>query len=386
MVKFWTNWENTQKFEYASAGRNFEGMDKVLHCAEWYEWAEEIVCFDVTNQDTIAFLRKVYPEKSIWGCGMAFKLEQNRWGLKKVLRDIGVKTSASVKIKGVTELRKYLTENKDKYVKINAMRGDIESFYAKDIKSCEMIIDEIEAAFGPFKDEYEFIVEDTVHTDVEIGCDLIFNGNDYLKPYIYGYEVSKMAYIGRVTNKLPKLLEDQMDKLKPVLKKLDYRACISTELKVTSKTEGYFLDITCRLPSPLCALYPEYITNWPEVVNKVGLKKDVKLDIRHKYVGALPLNSFHGLDYWIAIDVDKKDREHVKFYCAGQHDGRYYSVKGSEKIAVIIAGGDTVQEVIDILKKYTGKVSAYGLDKDVAHTLDNVARIIEDGKKMDLDF
>lgn len=385
-VKYYTSWESSQKFEDYCAGIGFDGIEKVLYAAEWYAWADVIFNPDVIGQDTIAFLRKVYPKKSIWGAGMALKLEQSRWGLKKVLRDIGIKSSASEKINGVTKLREYLKVNKDKYVKINVFRGSQESFHAKDYNSVEMVLDEIESAFGPMKENYEFIVESAIHTDVEIGADLIFNGNDYLKPYIYGYEVHKGMYFGRVSETLPPQLKKDMDALKPVLKKLDYRSCISTEQKIISKTDSYFLDITCRLPNPLCAIYNQYINNWPEVVRKVGLKEDVRLDIKYKYFGSLPLNSYHGMDYWLKIDLKEEDRDHIKFYCVTKDSNKYYSVRGTEKTAIIVYAGNTVDEVINGLKKYAQKVSAYGLDKDAANGIDKIKEIIENGKKLGLDF
>lgn len=386
IIKYWTSWQADQKFDWFSIGLGFEHLNKVKYAAEWYSWADAYFAPDVTGQDEIAFLKTIYPNKSFFGCGLAHKLEQDRWGLKKVLRDIDIKSARSERIIGVDALRAYFIKNTDKFVKVSTFRGDIESFYAKDGDSIDLKMDEIAQARGPFKNKCEFIIEDTIDSDVEIGADLIFNGNDYLKPYIYGYECAKGLYMGRVSETLPKLLMDGMEKLKPVLKKLDYRSCISTEIKCVSKTESYFLDITCRLPNPLCALYNEYITNWREVVIKTGLKQDVRLDIKHKYVGAFFLNSHHGLNHYIKIDVDKKDRDHIKFVVVGENDGKFYSIKGTEKVAVIIAGGQTVQEVIDTIKKYASKVNADGLEKDSVFAMDKVNEIIKKGHSLGLDF
>jgi hypothetical protein len=385
-VKYWTSWEADSQFDHYATGIGFGNMEKVKYAAEWYEWADLIFNPNVTGQDEIEFLRNIFPKKSTFGCGKSFKLEQDRWGLKKVLNDIGINFSQSERIIGTDNLREYLKTNKDKYIKISTFRGDIESFYAKDSKTVDLVIDRIASSRGPFKNKIEFICEDTIDSDVEIGSDLIFNGNDYLKPYIYGYECAKGLYIGRVSETLPTLLKEVADKLKPVLKKLDYRSAISTEIKCVNKTTSYFLDITCRLPNPLCALYNEYITNWKDVVYKTGLKQDVRLDIKYKYIGAFFLNSSHGHDHYIKIDVEEKDRDHIKFVSVAQNDGSYYSVKGTEKICVIIAGGQTVQEVIDTIKKYAGKVNADGLEKDSVYAMDKVTDIIKRGNAMGLEF
>lgn len=385
-VKYWTSWVADQKFDWYSIGLGFGNLEKVKYAAEWYEWADCIFAPDVTGQDEIAFLRTIYKQKSIFGSGLAHKLEQDRWGLKKVLKDIDIKFSQSERIIGIEKLREYLNTNKDKYIKISTFRGDVESFYAKDAKSVDLKLDELAAARGPFKNKIEFIVEETIPSDVEIGADLIFNGNEYLKPYIFGYEIGKKFYFGKVSEELPTLLKEGMEKLKPVLKKLDYRSCISTEIKCVSKTESYFLDITCRLPNPLCAIYNEYITNWREVVLNTGSKKNVRLNIKHKYVGAFFLNSYHGMSHYVKIEVEEKDRSNIKFVVVGENDGQFYSIKGTEKIAVVIAGGETIQEVIDTIKKYTDKVDADGLDKGAVHEIDKIHDIIAAGKSMGIDF
>lgn len=385
-VKFYTSWEADLKFEYYAAGKGFEGLDKVLYPADWYEWADCIVNFDVSSQDEIAFLRKIYPKKSIYGAGNGAKIEQDRWIFKKILRDVGLSVKKAEKIKGISNLRKHLQTNKDKYVKINIFRGDIESFYAKDFSSVEMILDEIETAFGPFKEDYDFIVEDMIKSEVEIGFDGFFNGNEFLKPYIIGYEWKKMFYLGRVTDTLPRQMQETLDKMLPVFKKVDYRGAISTEEKIVSKKEHYFIDLCARLPSPLCALYPEYILNWPEVVYKLGKKENVKLDIKHKYLGSMPLNSYHGMDNWTKIDLDPKDRDHIKFYCVAQNNGHYYSIKGCEKIAIVVAGGNTVDEVLDLLKKYAEKVDAFGLDKDAVSGIDHIKDKIKQGESLGISF
>jgi hypothetical protein len=385
-IKYWTSWQADQKFDWYSIGLGFEHIEKVKYAAEWYAWADCIFAPDVTGQDEIAFLKTIYPKKSIFGSSLAHKLEQERWGLKKVLKSVDIKFAQSERIIGLDGLRDYFIKNKDKFIKISTFRGDTESFYAKDGKSIDLKLDEIAIQRGPFKNRTEFIVEDTISSDVEIGADLIFNGVDYLKPYIYGYECAKGLYIGRVSENLPSLLKDVMDKLKPILQKLDYRSCISTEIKCIDKTTSYFLDITCRLPNPLCALYNEYIKNWREVVYKTGLKQNIRLDIKHKYIGAFFLNSNHGKDHYIKIDVDPKDRDHIKFVVVGENDGSWYSIKGTEKICVVIAGGQTVQEVIDTIKKYTNKVNADGLEKDSVYAMDKVTDIIKHGHSMGIEF
>ena len=195
-----------------------------------------------------------------------------------------------------------------------------------------------------------------------------------------------MLYVTKVSETLPTQLQETMTALRPVLQKLDYRAAVSTEEKVVSKKEHYFIDITCRCPSPLCALYPEYIENWPDVVYKIGSKQNVRLKIKHKYLASLPLNSHHGTDHWLKIDVKESDRDHIKLYRYAQLGNKYYNVKGSEKVGVIIAGGNSVDEVLGIIKSYADKIDALGIEKDGIYGIDHIKGKINEGKALGLDF
>lgn len=385
-VKYWTPWESSQKFEDYAIGKGFGNLEKIMYLADYYKWADCIVNFDVRFNDTIAFLREIYPNKSIFGSGHGEKLENDRWGLKKIIKDVGLPLHKAVKIKGITELKNHLKINKDKFIKINVFREDVESFYSKDYESIELILDELESSFGPFKEEYEFVVEDAIHTDVEIGFDGFFNGIDYIKPFFYGYEYHKSLYIAKVSDSLPSSLQETMTKLKPVLRKIDYRGALSTEEKIVNNKEHYFLDICCRLPAPLSALYQEYILNWDEVIYKIGKKENVRLDIKNKYIGSLPLISSHAEHHWLKIDIDKKDRSNIKFRSVSQNNNKFYSIKGPIDPVVIVASGNSVDEVLETLKKYSTKVNAYGLNRDSANGIDKIKDIIQKGKQVGIDF
>ncbi len=122
------------------------------------------------------------------------------------------------------------------------------------------------------------------------------------------------------------------------------------------------------------------------MVYKIGKKENVRLDIKHKYLASLPLSSEHGYHNWIKMDVDKKDREHIKFVFPCKNNGKYYSVKGYSEIIVIIAAGNSVGEVLEILKKYADRIDCDGLDKKSVFGIDHIKDIINEGKKLGIDF
>src|ERR1035441_3453826 len=85
-IKYYTSYEADQKFNYFATGLNFGHLEKVYYPADWYEWADLIFSPNCIGQDEVAFLRRQFPKKSIFGSGETAKLEQDRWGLKKVLK------------------------------------------------------------------------------------------------------------------------------------------------------------------------------------------------------------------------------------------------------------------------------------------------------------
>lgn len=382
-VKLYTNWPSSQPMweEYA-AGMGFTGVEKVMYFEDNFDWSDCVINFDVGCNDRIAFLRKHFPNKSIFGSGHGEKFENNRWGFKKILKECGLRVGRAERVIGITQLINALKEKKNVFVKIDVFRGLIESFYAKDYPSVSLLIDQITQSLGPFKETFPFIIEDAIPAKVEVGYDGFFNGQDYVYPCLTGIEMSKNGYIAKVSDEMALPIKESMDKLKPALQRVDWRGCISTEERIVSRSEHYIIDICARSASPLGVLYPQFILNWPEVVYKIGLKQKVKLDIPYKYVGTFALSSQHAVNNWLELNIDEKDRGNIKLLMAAKNNGKYYAVKGYEKVVVLIAGGSSVDQVIFTLKKYAGKVSAYGLHTDEIEGIDKIHGHIENAKKV----
>lgn len=386
-VNYKTVWEKS----YASfldwvPGLGFDGLKKIKHYAEIAKDMDCIVCFDVNQNDDLVLLKQMFPKKSFFGAGLGEELESNRWGMKKLLKRMGLDVMPSWRCKGVDALRKVLSENvEDAFVKIDIFKKDFESFHAERNEETEQRLDRIEADFDVFKNERTFIVEKTIKAPCEAGCDLIFNGNDFVKPYIYGYELSKVGYVGCVSETLPAPLKATMDKFVPELRRLDYRGMISTEEKVVSEKEHYVLDICSRGALPLSIGYTEWIKNWPEVVYKVGLKQPVRLSIPHKYVAAFPLSSAENKDKYLKIHLKAKDRNRVKFWFPCKKGEDYYSIAGSEFAVVLLGWGNSVDEAIDSCIKSADLVDFEGKECNF-EKLTGIKKQIDVGKKVGIPF
>ena len=369
-------------------GKGLEGIEKVHYFFDNIDKADCIVIFDVGFNDLVTFIKKHFPNKPCFGSGKGQKLEDSRWGLKRIIEKLGLPVQKSERLKGVHALADYLLENKDCFVKCDIFRGSISSFYSKNYKSVEQLIEYIEHELGAFSEDFYFVVEEAIHTSHEFGMDGFFDGENYVNPFIFGKELDKDCYIGKISETLPKALQETMDKLRPVLKELDWRGCISTEEKLVNKDKHYFLDICARSPNPLGLLYPEFIDNWPEMVYSIASKKPTKLETKVKYVGCVPLYSKHTKRSDVQVNFDPKYRKNIKFMTAYCKNGKYYAIKNSpeEVVAVVVAGDQTVDGLIKQLKKYTDEVDCYGIEKSAIGGLDQIAKIVKDASSVGIDF
>jgi hypothetical protein len=387
-VYYYTDWTSSffPKYEDFAIGLGFDGVEKVKYFWDIIDKVDAIFCPDVHKNDMIAWLRKHFPEKPIYGSGQGEKIENSRWGLKKIISEIGLPLQESIKIKGIPALTEYIKKNPDKYVKIDIWRGTINSFYAKDYKSVELLLKDWEQALGIYADEFEFVVEEAIHTDNEFGVDTFFSGGEYSDYSYYGLELSKNSYLGKLvpTEKLPKPLLETMTKFKPVLKQLDVRSAVSTEEKIVTTAKHFFLDICMRAPNPLGLLYPEMIDNWPEMSWDIASNKPPKLKSMYKYVGAVPLYSNHTENHWVKVDFNPKLRSNIKFMTVCKKNGNYYAVKNSpeEVVCVLVAGDQTVDGVVKQLKKLAGEVDCYGIDKGAVGDLDRISETLNKAKEV----
>jgi hypothetical protein len=396
-VIYCSQWQTAYpEFKDFAVGLDFEYLKKKdkhgipLLFWDYVEWADCICNFDVHMNDEIAALRRLFPKKSVWGSGFGERLEDDRIALKKWIEALGLPMQKWKAVTGVTELEKYIKANPDQYVKLNIFRGDegMDSFHAKDIESIQYKLLKMRLTYGPKAEDMPFVVEETIDTPVEIGYDGFFNGKNYADKCFLGYEYHKNLYVAKVIDfeDLPEPLFETMDAFTPVLEKMDFRGALSTEEKILSPKEHYFLDICARLPSPLSALYPVMIKNWAEMVYKFGKKEDVALDIDAKYVGAIALED-EALEHdFEEVRIKPNSRDKVRFQCACQHEGKYYAVKGNKNACILVAKGNSVDEVLANLQKNAELVEADGMDKDDLNGIDIVKDIIQKGKEVGIPF
>jgi len=385
LVRYFTPYAKAfPQFEDFVPGIGLEGIEKVKHFFDEIDWADVIMFPDIGADDLCAYLRKT-TNKPVYGAGKGEILENNRFYARQIQQKIGLPTQRTERVKGITQLKERLKGAKNKYVKLDIFRGDIDSFYVRNYGDAEQIYKKIDYIFGPFSEEYHFIIEDEVK-GLEPGLDLFFNGNEFLKPYLYGYEHDKACYIGIYTNELPAVFQPIIEKLTPVLREFDYRGAISIEAKIPNPNEAYIIDYCCRFPFPLSAVYTGVLENYSDIIYNIANKKFIELEPKAKYVACLPLSSSVAEKDWVKLIFDEKLREKVKFRVACKVKNSYYGVKGHSWVYVLITWGENISQMIEELSKLADRVDAVGIEKDVVGGLNLIKEDIKKGEKFGLTF
>lgn len=388
VVWYFTSWEGTNPhYHNYSVGKNFGHLTKVMEPEYFAKKADAVIFLDCMGGSLCWLLKQMYPDKPIFGAGRGTVLEQDRIIFKQWIDQFKLPKNPYRVIDGVTKLIEYLKREQNKYVKINIFRGDMESFFSSDYDAIECKLNEqIIPALGPHKDQYQFIVEDAIEAKVEIGLDGFFNGIDIVEPYFVGYELDKTLYIAHVADELPTTLEEVMTPFSELMRQMDYRGAFSIEQKVKSIKEHYALDWCARLANPLSALYPVFINNFRELLINVGSKQEVSIDCDHKYLGAYPLISQQAQDNNVEIRIDPGHDQAIRFQMVTSRDKKHYAVKGWTIAAIIVAAGDSVDEVFDNLRKELPHVHADGLETSEIIGEDKMREQIKNGKSVGIKF
>jgi hypothetical protein len=365
-VAYYTEWaEPYTKFIRYVIGSGLKGVTKVKD--DFYsrvDGADCIVFLDIGHGDFASWLRtKGY---TVFGAGNAERLEADRIWAKEEQKKVGLPVWKFKVIRGVDNVIKHIEKNPKKYIKINMFRGDFESDFVADAKVAASKLNPLKVSFGPWADVFEFIIEDPIpNAVIESGWDLWFNGEDYLKPYLWGCLKEKF-YIGKYVDKLPEPLERVAEAIKPILKGFNYRGAISVEIIITKDLSPYVIDWTCRLPSPLGFMYTDHIRNYSDLVYGVakGLSPEIKID--NEYVGYKHFESVSAGDKFIIPKVPNKYKDKIKIMQLAKLNGisNAVPVPGSFYVGAAVASGSSIDNVLNQLDESTSEIDVEGCEID----------------------
>ena len=326
----------------------------------------------------------------VWGSGLGELMENDRVGMKKDMKKQGLPVGPYEVVVGVDNLRLYLTDHEDVFVKISTWRGSFESFHSKNLRVVEDKLNMIAHELGPLGKVTEFIIEESLPDRIELGVDCWTVDGKYPENYLAGVEIKDRAYVGLFgpASALPKPLRTVNAGIAPIFKKYGYRGPFSTEVRTNGPDDNYLIDMTCRLPSPPNEIYQEMYTNLAECVWGCAHGEVVEPKPLAKFAAQLCIHSTWTNEHWNPVYFPPEIRKYVKLINSMKLDGTYYvapQYEGLDSLGGVIGFGDTAEEAGEQALEHAGMIEGPGIDfaKDaIEEALEAAAKADELGIKM----
>jgi len=317
----------------------------------------------------------------VWGARDSDTLESNRGKFLKTLKELEMEVPTFKTIKGMTNLRLHLKDEDDKYIKISHWRGNFETFHWVDWKNSEVELDNLAVEFGPAKEHVMFYVFDPIDTEIEDGIDAYCIDGKYPEIVMHGMECKDKSYIGCMTDwdDLPEQVRTVNEEFAPAL--VDYRGFFCTEVRITDEGKNYFIDPTCRAPSPPHQLMTELFENFADIIWQ-GANGNCIDPVPAAKFGVQALLSGGG-DGWSAFTIDKSIESQVKTgFCCQIDDRLVFPPHQLGSMCGYLTGiGDTMEDAIGSLQDAAKKLPD-GMkceDKSIAELLKEVKSAEEKG-------
>lgn len=353
-IFYWSPWETDfPKFKDDIVGDGYGDIIRVESVESVEDEIDLAVFPDIGYSDLqLRFIKRGIP---VWGCRHADELEARRG---KFLETLKSKTNLPIpeyqKIKGVTNLRLFLTDHEDQYIKVDTYRGDFETFHFRSMGEDENVLDEWASKLGPLKENITFWVFAPIKTEIEDGIDSWCIDGQWPETVIHGIEQKDSAYIGAFQkfDDLPEEVRRVNEAFSPVLADYGYRGAFSTEVRITEDGQSYFIDPTCRFPSPPSQVMCEMIGNLGEIIwqGANGIMVEPEQSFRF---GAQALFKVDR-DHWGVFEIPKEIEQWVKISFSCKSNGKICvppDPQGVSEIGWCCGAGDTIAEAVEHVRE-----------------------------------
>lgn len=292
--------------------------------------------------------------KAVWGSRHADKLEIYRADFMKTISDLGLQVPKFQRVIGIGELRSYVRDREDLYIKVSRFRGTMETTHWRNWQMDEGWLDAMAVKLGPYKYELPFLVFDAIETDLEIGGDTYCIDGEFPKTMVNGLEAKDRGYLGAVTqaDEMPDAIKEVLKAFAPVLRADNYRNAWSMEIRVKGD-EAYFIDPTCRFPCPAGGAQMELYRNFGEIIWQGANGRLIEPDPTAAFAVECVLTSKPDKNGWRMLEFPEELHRwlkignsvlHDSLICIPPDDGH------SEEIGFMVALGNTIEEAVDAMK------------------------------------
>jgi hypothetical protein len=363
-VGYFYPWENSfPDGRELMVGYGLPGVHRVKHFDKYYSKYDLIVFPDVWSGDLQEDLRR--RGHRVWGAGYGSDLELNRAETKQKMELSGLDMNPWKAIKGTKELRKFLAENKNQFVKISGFRGLGETFESKTLEDSEGVILELESKYLPYTNLIPFVCENSIKSKREVGYDGFNIDGKFPKVAIFGIEKKDKAYFGMVSDydDMPPSVIRVNEALSQFMG--NYRQFFSTEIIEEEETDDeHVIDLTCRHASPAGEFYCENFTNLADILWYGSEGKLIEPETEGKYGAQLVLTSEWAVENPQRVSFPEEIRHMMKLYNHCRIDGVDWIIPQIAKmkhIGSVVAISDSPEQAVADCKEAAEKVSGFDL-------------------------
>jgi hypothetical protein len=367
-VYYTSPWESSYpKSNAMLIGHGMEGVKRINDIWSVFDQVDLWVFPDVYSGALQIYLEGL--GERVWGCRMAEQLELDRVGSKELCAKVGIDIGPYTVIDGLDNLRDFLKENDNQYVKISATRGDMETFYSKNYRLIEPRLNELGHSVGAKGSIMKFIVEQALDPAIETGYDGYCIDGQYPKTAMFGIEVKDKGYLLQTESydDLPEQVRSVNDKLSPIFEACRMRGFWSSEIRVTPDCTGYLIDPCPRAGSPPSELYQILVSNWADIMYEGSVGNMVQPKFTAKWGAELLMMSEWADKNWQAVEFPPEIRDNVKLYHCCVIDGRHYVAPqwtGHKEIGAVVATGDSQEEAIENCRAIAEQVEGHYVSFD----------------------
>lgn len=383
-VYYYMPWKNGfPKSNQYIVGQGMEGVEKIDNFWDFADKVDIFIFPDIYDGDLQ--LELIRQGKIVWGSRKGEDMELYRDKMKRYMKSVGLYVTPWTTIKGLDNLREYLKDNDNIWIKQNITRGDFETALSKNYDEFEPVLDEWEHKLGKVKSQKVFIVEQNIDA-VEAGVDCYTIDGEYPTQTLIGIEVKDLGYVGKVVpyKSISEKVTDFNTKVAPLFASYGYRGFFSTEIRVSENKAPYMVDFCARAGSPPNELYQLMYRNLAEIIWYGAQGFLIDPIVKHAYgVEALICSSWADQN-WQKISFPEEYRNNIKLRNCCKIEGSYYAVPqavGLPEIGAVVAEGDTMDEAVANVKKIAESITGHYIEIKI-ESIDKALAQFEELEKM----
>ena len=320
--------------------------------------ADIVYFFDCYDGELQHWLRgKGY---TVFGSGRGEQVEIDKIYFLELLEELQLPCAETQLCEGLEELEEYLEKQKDVVWLKNLHRGDFETRKFKNMDQIEPFINDLKKRLGTAADDVDILVQQKIDSVCEVGYDGYCIDGEFTANAITGYEIKDKGFIGKICSETPDVLKHMNDAFAPTFKKLGYRGNYSTEIRIAKDGTPFYIDATCRVPSPPGELMCELYSNWAESTWEIAHGRVPELKPIAKYGAVIVLTSNWHDKHELCVQFPKSISKHVKLKNHTKDGDSYYCIPNGngEFFGAVVAWGDSVREATSKCLKLAEQVEA----------------------------